>query len=186
MAVGSATTEMRQTKPLFLLCRTGPYGAATLGLGSTSAQQPVMDEGTPHQLDRERSWFISDDERFYREFTEYLRRDGGIVDRPVMESFAKHHGGKNFLAQLSSLCRVSRQGLVPLPLPWDWLERSVPENYRKKALEEYGRLLEFLLELLRVRGPLHMSPPELEFRRRHLGTIEVEVWEREQARRAEG
>ena len=154
--------------------------AVNKGVTSRSREEAIQQATLDLEFARE-SWFLSDDESFYREFREY--RDGGSVDRRAMESFSDHHGGKNFLARLSSLCHVSREGLLPLPLPWDWLEQKVSGNRRERAVVAYGHLLDFLEDLLKRWGRWHMSKAEVEFRWRHLRAIKNEVRAREQARK---
>ena len=154
--------------------------AVNEGVSSRSREEAIQQATLTLEFERE-SWFISDDESFYRVLTEY--RKGGKVDRQSMESFSGHHGGKNFLVRLSSLCHVSREGLLPLPLPWDWLEKRVPGKHRERAMVAYGHLLDFLEDLLERQGRLHMSKEEVEFRRRHLRAIKNEVRAREQARK---
>ena len=162
---------------------TSTHGQPAVNKGVTSRSQEEAEAQAHLTLEFNReSWHISDDESFYRVFEEY--RKGGKVDRQAMESFSDHHGGKNFLVRLSSLCRVSREGLLPLPLPWDWLEKSVPLKVRGRAMVAYGHLLGFLEDLLERHGHKHMSKEEVEFRRQHLRVIKSEVLRaREQARK---
>ena len=160
---------------------TSAQPAVNEGVFSRSREEAILQATLTLEFNRE-SWYISDDESFYRVFEEY--RKGGKVDRQATESFSDHHGGKNFLVRLSSLCHVSREGLLPLPQPWDWLEKSVPLKVRGRAMVAYGHLLDFLEDLLERAGRWHMSKEEMESRRRHLRTIKKEVLRaREQARK---
>ena len=119
------------------------------------------------------------------EFAEYMRnsRDGASPENAIVvchaiSHFALYEKGKN---ESFSLARLSSLDLLPLPRPWDWLER-IGEG-REEALDGYSNLLEFLEELLERHGPRHMSLPEKEFRRRHLRAIENELWADNQARK---
>ena len=145
--------------------------AVNEGVSSRSREEAEQQAALTLECERE-NWYISDHRSFFRVFTAY--RKGGKVDRRMLESFSRHHGGNNFLVRLSSLCHVSRGGLLPLPEPWDWLEKRVPGKHRERAMVAYGHLLDFLEDLLERQGRFHMSKEEVEFRRRHLRAIKNE------------
>ena len=71
--------------------------------------------------------------------------------------------------------RVRRESLLPLPPPWDWLERFREKKTRDKAHAAYNDLLDFLEDLLEAYGRWHMSRVEIEFRLGQLKEIEGEV-----------
>ena len=134
-------------------------------------------------LAQERKWFISDDDRFFRKFKEYLAPCGrreAATDECVLAitDFSRYQKARNAsfsLARLRSLYRVSREDLLPLPPPWDWLDRFREKKTRDKAHAAYNDLLDFLEDLLVVNGRWHMSRVEIEFRQGQLKEIEAEV-----------
>ena len=147
-----------------------------LGNGQTQVLQPGL---------RVLTSLSGDDAEFFRKFKEYLRPRGrpeGATEECIslISDFSRYqkdkNGGAFSLVRLSFLWHLpSREDLLLLPLPWNWLAEFQEKKTRDAAHCAYNDLLDYLEHLLvRHRGK-YISSEESLLRHQYLQDIEREV-----------
>ena len=136
---------------------------------------------------------IIDDASFWVKFKEYLALRGGRPECVRKEwelaieafcCFQKEENNAFSLARLSSLYYVRREDLLPLPLPWKWLENLVKICDRdrvNKARVAYMDLLEFLEHIVVVHRGRNISSEESASRQGDLQEIKRDLLARHPA-----